>query len=286
MPLVNSPIADLHMHTYYSDGQPSPQSLLDEVLKKGLKIIAITDHDGVDGNKEAQSLIESQSLPLELIPAIEFTTSWDGIDKSLDVLGYFLDFDNPVFQTTLKNARIDLQERMQAVCDLLTADGFPLTYAEAEVQNPRFVGGVAIIDALIEKGYAPDFRGAFHLFIKCARDVRGVNLKIQDAITAIHSAGGVAVLAHPARIRSGKPNLDFDEVKQLADWGLDGIEIYHHSNSPDERQHYLDIAQRLDLLVTGGSDEHNIPAGFTRLATEPVTAEMVEGLREKSQLYR
>jgi predicted metal-dependent phosphoesterase TrpH len=112
--------------------------------------------------------------------------------------------------------------------------------------------------------------------------VRAGALAIEDAIHAVHAAGGEAVLAHPVRVRLHDGLLAAEDIEPLVEAGLDGIEVSHHTADAEAREHFRRVARRLDLLETGGSDEHGRGGAFTRMGTQPVTREMVDALRERA----
>ncbi|MFW5709539.1 MAG: PHP domain-containing protein [Chloroflexota bacterium] len=268
---------DLHMHTHYSDGRPSPEELVRHAAEIGLQVIAITDHDNVRGSIEARPY--AKELGITLIPAVEITTHWQGMG-SVDVLGYFPDFADKGFQNMLDIAMSDLRERITMCCDILTKDGYPVNYVELQERNPRYAGAVHVIHTLQEKGLVEDFADGLTNFIKAWKAVRPCILTTTDVIDTINRAGGVAVLAHPTRIRFEW--LQADEIVPLVEAGLGGIEIHHPSLNDEARQHFMQIAAHLGLVISGGSDEHGYPQDFPRLGRQPVTYDMLEALRGRA----
>jgi predicted metal-dependent phosphoesterase TrpH len=280
---------DLHMHTFYSDGRAAPEEVLRHAASIGLKTIAITDHDNTNGAREALPL--AAQLGLELIPAIEFTSRWDGyhwVDggDDIDVLGYFLDLDAPALQATERATLNDMYARIAEGCQALSAAGYPVTLDDALAQNPRYAGAVQVIEALRHKGYAENWDAAVALFTANWPQIRPSSFSIEQIIAAIHAAGGVAVLAHPSGISAGNGLLQAEQLKPLVEMGLDGLEIYHPRLDDEARAHFLVLAQRFGLLVTGGTDEHGWPAGFPSMGTEPVTPEIIEALRTRSRQHQ
>jgi len=276
---------DLHMHTFYSDGRPSPRELVEHAAAIGLQTIAITDHDNTRGAREAIPL--ATQFGITVIPAIEFTCRWDRSaappgDPDVDVLGYYIDLDHPHFRAIEQATLADIHDRTAALCELLTAGGYPIALGDALGQNPRYAGTVQVIDALIAKGYAPDWAGALALIDKLRPQVRPSAFQIDQVIAAIHAAGGVAVLAHPTLIPAAAGWLQADELAELVDMGLDGVEIYHYRLDHPARAHFLALAQQFGLLISGGSDEHGRPTGFPRLASQPVTQAIVDALAARA----
>ena len=278
---------DLHLHTHYSDGKFSPEELLQKAVEAGPATVAITDHDNANGSRQARST--AARLGLELIPGIELTTAWPGLElppggMDVDLLGYFIDLQSPAFQELEKAASADIYRRMQDCLGLLTAAGCPLSMEDMLQVNPHFPSLTTAILAAQAKGYADSWVAGHQLVQAAWRQVRPPALHIGDAIAAIHAAGGVAVLAHPAAVAWKDSLLPDTALAELVAMGLDGLEVYHHRNDEHARQKFLAQANRHGLLVSGGSDEH----GWwkSRLATQPVTAEMLEALRMGAGKYR
>jgi 3',5'-nucleoside bisphosphate phosphatase len=273
---------DLHTHTYYSDGQCSPQELIEEAARRGLKGLAITDHDNARGAREARPLAAAAGI--ELIPAMEMTTSWPGAklpprQRDVDILGYFIDIDSPVLQAFERAMLNDLHERIGSSCRTLTEQGWPVSMEDVFAENPRYGGAVQAIFALIHLGHAPDWSAASKMFDPAWFSERETPFTVRTAIEQIHWAGGKAVLAHPAIVMPEGQLMTARWLAQLVDWGLDGVEIYHRHLDEPTQAHFLALAKQFNLLITGGSDTHGWWGGFDRLGEQPITAEMVEALR-------
>ncbi len=277
---------DLHMHSYYSDGGTSPERVIRHAAGIGLEVVALTDHDTMAGVPEAQTA--AGQLGIELIPAVELTTHWqtNGWAGGVDLLAYFVQRTDPAFQSLLEGAQADLRARISATCARLTVAGYPVTFDEVLAQNPRHPGGVAVVKALVEKGYAPTFDDGLSVFFDAWRQVPPGALTIEDAIHAAHAAGGVAVLAHPVRIPLHDGLLAAEDIAPLVEAGLDGIEVSHHTADAEAREHFRQVARTLDLLESGGSDEHGWNGTFRRMGTQPVTCEMVDALRARADARR
>ena len=275
---------DLHMHSHYSDGKFSPKELLRHAASLGLKTLAITDHDNTRGAREALPL--ARELGLELVPAIEFTSRWPGCNAppgegDIDVLGYFVALDNLEFQAFEQATLNDIHARIADCCARLTAARCPLSLDDAFAENPHYAGLVHLILAAQKKGYAADWASALRLIQDAWKQVRLSPFTLRQVIEQIHLAGGVAILAHPAVIECGNGWIQREQVAQLVEWGLDGLEIYHHRLDEQAQAHFLDLAHRFDLLVSGGSDEHGWSGGFKRMGTQPVTVEMLQAIRAR-----
>jgi predicted metal-dependent phosphoesterase TrpH len=275
---------DLHTHTYYSDGKYSPAELLHYAASIGLETMAITDHDNANGVREALPL--AQELGIELIPAVEFACHWDQCDAppgtgEIDVLGYFIALGNPGFQAFERAALNDTYSRMADCCARLTAAGCPISLDDVFAENPHYAGGVHLVFAMQSKGYADSWDAAFRLVVEHWNRVRLSRFTIQQVIEQIHLAGGVAILAHPTAVQCGDRWLQAKQLALLAEMGLDGLEIYHPRLDGKARAHFSALAKQLNLLISGGSDEHGWSAELERIGNQPVTSEMVESLRAR-----
>lgn len=278
---------DLHLHTNFSDGKFTPEELLQKAAAAGLVTVAITDHDNANGSRQARPA--AARLGLELVPGIELTTSWPGLELppgelDVDLLGYFIDLESPALGELERAATADIYRRMDDCLGFLTATGCPLTREDMLQVNPNFPSLTAAILAVQAKGYAAEWVPGHQLVMTGWRQVRPAALHIGQAIAAIHAAGGAAVLAHPAAVAWKDSLLPEAALAELVAMGLDGLEVYHHRNDERARQQFLAQARQFGLLVSGGSDEH----GWwkSRLATQPVTAEMLEALRIRAGKYR
>lgn len=272
---------DLHIHSYFSDGRHTPEEIVNNAHKIGLEAIAITDHDTIGGSIEARPFAEQ--VGLELVPAVEMTTHWNGLDN-IDLLAYWVDFEHREFQNMIEGAMQDLQDRITDCCESLTRDGYSINYDEVQQQNPRYAGGAQVIRVLIEKNYAPDYTTARSLLSDAWQQARPCKLQMADAIRTICDVGGVAVLAHPNAI--GERWITTNDIRPLLDAGLGGIEIYHPYMDEAARLHFMQIAEELGLAITGGSDEHGFPEGFTWLGKQPVTYDRLETLRKRANLRK
>ncbi len=279
---------DLHLHTYYSDGRFSPAEVIAAAQQRGLSTLAICDHDNLRGSREAAPL--AQAAGIRLIPAIELTTRWPGVnlppqDANVDLLGYFVDPGDAVFAAFTTAALNDLHQRIADCCAALTRQGYPLALADVFAINPRYAGAVQLMDAILQKGYAPDGSQAAKMMENVWVSARETPFTIRAAIEQVHLAGGAAVLAHPTIVRPGGRWLTAAHLRGLVTAGLDGIEIYHHRLNAEARAYFLKLAGQFGLLVSGGSDMHGWARGLDELGSQPVSEEMVARLHERAQMY-
>jgi predicted metal-dependent phosphoesterase TrpH len=279
---------ELHCHTYYSDGRASPRELVEAAAGRGLHFLAITDHDTTAGTREARGF--SAQRGIQLIPAMEFTTRWGAAEMpagetDVDLLGYFVDLDSPAFLQSEKDGLADFAARMQAWCALLTQQGCPVSLEYVLAQNPRNPSTLHLIQAVQAHGDGVSWDTAEILVRSCIHAVPPCARSIEQAIAVVHAAGGVVVLAHPTShyLRWKGSRLDSTGLQLLVEAGLDGIEVFHPRLDADDRRHFLNLAARFKLLVSGGSDEHGWPEGFPSLASQAVTDVMVAALAARAR---
>ncbi|MBC7326907.1 PHP domain-containing protein [bacterium] len=242
--------ADLHIHSSFSDGEWSPQEIIQEVVRLGLRAIAITDHDSVSAIAKAEK--EASTAGIELIPAVEINTDYN--DREIHILGYYIDIEYPQLLKALKKQREARLRRNEEIIKRLKKLGFKLTLEEVlERAKGESIGRPHIAQTLVDKGYAESKEEAFSKWLK--RDspayVPRYSMFWQEAVRIINQAGGIAVLAHP-----GKSFVDH-LIPQMVKEGILGIEVWHPSHCPEDSLHYLEIVRAYSLLATGGSDAHS-----------------------------
>lgn len=264
---------DLHLHTTASDGSLSPKRLVELASMLGLKVIAVSDHDTVNGISDA--LATGKSLGVEVIPAIELSSKYNSRDVHL--LGFFIDHNDEQLQASLKYLRDARLERAKKIVGCLEELGLDISMEEIETAaGNTSVGRPHIARVLLAKGYVSSFGDAFSKYLK--KDAPCYFEKFvytaKEAISLIHKSGGVAVFAHP-----GLANLD-NHIHELVEMGLDGIEVYHSEHTPEMTERYLAIAKDYGLIITGGSDCHGESSshGF-RMGTVYIPDKVVEDLK-------
>jgi 3',5'-nucleoside bisphosphate phosphatase len=274
------------MHTYFSDGRASPQELLERAAHLGLKTIAITDHETTQGSRQAQMLAPQYGV--EVIPAIEITCYWDGYTghgggPDVDILGYFLELDTESWQKTEVRLFEGIVARAEATCRALQKNGFGIRVEDVLETNPTYPGFLPIVRTLQRMNLlAPSQEGA-SVVESVYYTASQSPLSIEEGIQLLHNAGGVAVLAHPSiihRASDGEP-LTERGVMDLVAMGLDGIEVFHYRLRDRQRRHFAMLAKMFRLPISGGSDEHSGKGELRRFGSEPITQEIVEGLRAK-----
>lgn len=243
---------DLHLHTTASDGQLAPAELVARAAATGLTTISVTDHDTVAGVDEA--LAAGQTEGLRVVPGIEVTSVDAGRD--VHVLGYFIDAGSAALAAFLKGQRARRVERVNEIGDRLARLGKPIdvkALLDPLANRPgASVGRPQVARALVAAGHVSSVRDAFDRLLATGRPafVPRTGPTPAEAVAMVHAVGGLASLAHPGLTRRD------DLIAPLAARGLDAIEVFHSDHSPDDERVYGEMADRLDLLVTGGSDFH------------------------------
>jgi predicted metal-dependent phosphoesterase TrpH len=268
--------ADLHVHSTASDGTLRPADLVALALQRGLSVLAIADHDSVEGLPEAMGAAAGTSLAL--IPAVELSSvTPEGGD--VHMLGYFIRADDAHLLRHLADLRSARLRRAETMVGALNAAGYRVTLDDVlELSEGGAVGRSHVARALVAAGHAESVADAFKRLIGrerpfyVSKDVRSP----QDAIRCIREAGGLAVVAHPGVSRLERL------IPELADAGLAGIEAYHADHSAEERVHFATIAAEMRLLATGGSDFHgyaapNPPLGSVDIPAEAISAFLAAG---------
>ena len=267
-------LADLHVHTHYSDGADSPQRVVELAKEAGVSAIAITDHDILDGYPEAAAA--AQAAGLELIPGLEMSASEVG--REVHMLGFFIDAGHAGFQQQLAEQRTRRMARIHEMIARLQQLGLAVTPEDvfSQAKHQGAIGRPHVAQALLKRGYVSTMREAFDRYI--GNDgpayVPGSPLGPEVAIRAIREAGGIPVLAHPIYLK------DDAFIEQLVRDGLVGLEVYHSGHPPEAVQRYEQLADRLGLLKTGGSDYHGTSKEGAPIGSMHVPYALVEALKQ------
>ena len=244
---------DLHLHTSASDGKLTPRDLIRLCARTGLKAVAVTDHDTVEGIAEAIS--EAQNHPeLTVIPGIELSTHLPG--SELHLLGYFIDCCHPVLLDALRSMRLDRQARARAMVEKLNDLGINLEWQQVcRTAGDSNIGRPHIALALMEAGFISRFDEAFELYLAHGKPAYVERFKITPAegVQLIKQCGGLPVMAHPLTVDNYA-----SVITDLTRAGLEGIEVYYKDFDRQQRRGLLGLAQKLNLVATGGSDYHGI----------------------------
>lgn len=264
--------ADLHLHTTFSDGTFSPEEVVARGQRAGFAALALTDHDSIEGCPRMAAAC--QAAGIEFITGSELTVELK--DTELHILGYFLDVTNTKLLTELARFQVVRQNRIREMVARLNELHVPLAVQEVfTLANCRSPGRPHVARALVQAGHCANHDDAFQQFLKKGRPawVPKAKMSALEAIELIHQAGGLAVMAHPGLNRA-------DElIPDLVAVGLDGLECYHTKHSNRLTRHYLEMADQLKLLVTGGSDCHGKSKGRPLIGTVKLDYVHVEKMK-------
>ena len=263
--------ADLHLHTQFSDGTFTPEELVLRAQNAGLACIALTDHDTVEGC--ARAAAACADVKMEFISGAELTAEHE--DTEVHILGYFLDTQNRVLLDRIGKFQAVRQNRIREMCAALKQLGIPLK-AEAvfALANCKSPGRPHVARALVKEKLIGNLDEAFEKYLKKGRPawVPKTKMSALEGVELIHEAGGLAVMAHPGLNRTD------DIIPGLVKAGLDGIECFHTKHSTVMAERYLEIAEKYDLLVTGGSDCHGFSKKAPLIGTVKLPYEHIEKL--------
>ncbi|MDF0673051.1 MAG: PHP domain-containing protein [Nitrospira sp.] len=247
---------DLHLHTTHSDGSCTPTEVVNMAHHAGVTALAITDHDITTGIAEA--IAAGQQSGIEIIPGVEIS-SLAG-NSELHILGYFLDWQDFDLLERLKALREGRHRRNPRIIERLQTLGIDITYDEVRaLAGTDSIGRPHIARVLMDKHVVASAKEAFDRFLAEGRPayVPRELPSPAEAIRWIKAARGLAVLAHPTWVKLEGQSL-VDLVRQLKADGLDGVEVYYSTHAARQTREYLNLAQQLGLLVTGGSDFHGL----------------------------
>jgi len=246
---------DLHIHSTASDGRLSPAEVVRKSAEAGLTVIALTDHDTVDGI--APALEAAKDLPgLKVIPGVEINT--DLPSGEAHVLGYFVDHTNAELGKALERLRQSRQIRAQGMIDKLGGLGIHIEWQQVkEIAGDATIGRPHIAQTMLDKGYISSIKEAFTKYIgrKGPAYVEREKIAQTEAVALILQANGLPVLAHPLTF----PEME-TMVSKLKAAGLIGIEAYYDNYTAEEVDRLVRLAERHSLIATGGSDYHGIYA--------------------------
>jgi len=265
--------ADLHIHSTASDGRLTPADIVLEAARRGLSFIALADHDSIDGIASAQAT--ARAFPgLKIIPGVEIST--DVAEGEVHVLGYFIDYNDAEFNAALDRFKKSRLQRGQKMVAKLEKLGIHIDWQRVmEIAGGSSIGRPHIAQAMLEKGYITSFKQAFNEYLGHNRPayVERDKMTPKEAVELIIKAEGLPVLAHPLTL----PDPEAMTV-ELKAGGLVGLEAYYNGYTPEEISRLLKLADKHELIATGGSDYHGIEDTETAIGDSGLPIEVVEKL--------
>ncbi len=265
---------DLHTHSTFSDGLLSPTKLVSEAASHGINVLALTDHDTLEGLPEA--IEASRVARIELIPGVELSAESGA--HEVHILGYFVDSKDPILDESLAENAGERIVRTRRIIEILESLGLPVSFERVEaLAGEGTIGRPHVARAMIENGYVRSVSQAFELYLGIGRPafVPRARSKPDDAVRLIRRAGAVPVLAHPLSAGNVEATLQL-----LVPAGLLGIEVYYGEYPARTHAQLKEIAGSWGLVATGGSDYHG--PGYKEgrdIGTAPVPVCSVDELK-------
>lgn len=248
---------DLHCHSTVSDGTLTPAELVAYAAARGIRVLALTDHDNVEGLAAAR--LAAQTQMITLINGVEISTTWR--NHTIHVVGLNIDPNNHELCTGLNAVRSGRQARAQAMADDLAQragifDILPLAYEYAG--HPDQISRTHFARALVTLGKVKEAKAAFNKYLVPGKPgyIKHEWTSIAQAIAWIHAAGGVAVLAHPARYALN-PTALASLMSHFIEWGGQALEVVTSNHSVDDVKHFAQLTQHYGLQASCGSDFHS-----------------------------
>lgn len=245
----NTHVADMHMHTVFSDGILTPDELFAKAKQVGLTAISVTDHDTIDGCRECAEAGKKNDI--DYMTGVEFSCFEESVEYH--ILGYNLDIDNPALKKHLSEFRQYRYARAVTILSKLEKLGKPIKLSRVlEIAGKAPIIRPHIATAMYEAGHVKSVKDAFQKYLGDWKPayVPKKPFPVVEAIKLINSAGGIASLAHPG------PFLSQESLYEMIQFGLDGIEVIHPMHDDSLRNFYHSVASQYWLLETGGSDYH------------------------------
>ncbi len=244
--------ADLHLHTHASsDASFDPEEVFSIAKARELTALTFSDHDSIASNAEGQRLADIYEVAF--LPGVEITSSWRG--KPAHILGFFLDGPLPSLEDFLANNIHSVRKQYAlSMLEYLQGKSIAITIAEYEAEAQEHFEPTPLYQLLLKKGIVSNQKAFMAL-----REESGIQVfhrPAPEAIQACHEAGGIAVVAHPGHDTGVVFTFDEENIAALAAEGLNGVEVSHPAHTKAQEDDYVQIADRLGLVKTGGSDMH------------------------------
>lgn len=270
---------DLHLHTRFSDGDLSPEEIVAEAKKKGYSVISICDHDCVDAIEAASKT--GAKCGVRVIPGVEITAEKDGLE--VHILGYFIDYKDEKLKDALAEVRESRVRRIHDMIGKLKQFDINISPEEVFKLSPEgSVGRPHLAKALVNGGHIRSEQEAFKKYLadNAPCYVARFNIIPEKAIKLILEAKGVPVYAHPKMM--GRD----DFIPGFVRAGLRGLEAYHTDHNTSARNTYIKMAEKYNLVITGGSDFHGDIKKDVFIGTVNIPHELVQNLEKEAEKIR
>lgn len=250
-------LIDMHTHTCYSDGELSPNDLVKQAEKEGIKTLGITDHDTLLGVQNMT--VPEDKRKIDVINGIEISIK---VTKGrMHILGYDIDIWNKELNDKMQDLHTRSLYSVSGIICQLKKD-YGIVFSSEEILNilnaKRNIGRPDVAKLLIKHGYVSSVKEAFDKYLVAAYKKIGdvaKGIPFPECAKLIHGANGLVILAHPESLELEGKSLE-RKIKYLVDNGLDGIEVYHSNHTKENTEEYLRLAKKYNLLISGGSDFH------------------------------
>jgi predicted metal-dependent phosphoesterase TrpH len=265
--------ADLHLHTYFSDGTYSPQQLAAAAKTAGLSCIGVVDHDTVDGLVLVAA--EAEAVGIELIPGIELSAEYE--NQEAHILGYLIDGASSALKGQLAILQNNRRERIYKICRRLSGLGVALDPQSVfALAKGAIVGRLHVARAMAAQGIVTSVAEAFQKYIgdNGPAYVLGFRFSVPEAVKLIKDCAGIPVLAHPYLLKGD------EAIPRFIGYGIMGIEAYYPEHTQGMTNFYLNLAKENNLLVTGGSDCHGSAKPEEKIGALKIPYALVEKLKE------
>ena len=258
--MENVKLIDMHTHTCYSDGDLTPQELIELAINKNIGTLAITDHDTIEGIKKVDrnnKIIKDSGI--KIINGIELSSK---VSKGrMHILGYDIDLENEELNNKMNDLRDNSINSVLSLMEQIKRDyGIRFGYEDikALINANHNLGRPDLAILCVKNGYAKTTQEAFDNYLnESYQKIRGKNkvLVYKECIELIKNSGGIPVLAHPKSLELSNDELVL-LIEDMINCGLEGLEVYHSSHSLEEMKYYRSLALKYNLLISGGSDFH------------------------------
>jgi predicted metal-dependent phosphoesterase TrpH len=255
---------DLHVHTVYSDGNFTPKEIIKYCKKLNIVAVSITDHDSTDGVREA--IEEGIEEGIDVIPGVELSVECEeSCEGEVHILGYYIDIEDKILQQKLEFFRKARQQRAYEIIEKLKTLNILLDKEEIFKNKnlTQSIGRLHFAKLMVEKKIVSSVKEAFDLYLGYNKPayVPKIKLKPQEAISTIIESKGIPVLAHPYL----SIYIDSKTIKKFVEYGIKGIEVYHSRHHKNIIEELTNLAEKYELIITGGSDCHGTIDGSTPL---------------------
>jgi predicted metal-dependent phosphoesterase TrpH len=267
--------ADLHTHTYHSDGTRSPREVIDVARAHGIEIVCISDHDNLAAYFEIKAYADAQGVTL--VPGTELSCAYEGVD--VHILAYAFDALDERVAERLREFRAARQRRGVQMVERLRSLGYAITAQRVEeLAAGGAVGRPHVARALVEAGYVASVDEAFKKLLGTGKPgfVEKERFRVDEAVALIRATGGVTSIAHPTLYPEGERI-----VPKLLDAGIDGVEVFHPQVDDAAREAYSNIARFRGKMLTGGSDDHGTVKTSETLGTVRVPEELIRPILDR-----